>query len=370
MKIAINTLPITHGKTGIGYYAQDLFKATSHCQSANFLYITSNKGIPDNLKEGKLDNIEELKVDMPSPLWEQLHMQDELRFRNVDIYHSPLFTCPIVKEIPSIITIHDVIPESNPEFCTQQFLDFYSQHVSPSIRASEKIITTSEFSKKEIIKYFKVPEQKISVIYQAISQQFLPGQKPDFNKLKKELNLPEKYILYVGILDPRKNIERLISAFSIIAEKQKDLHLVIVGRTDDPSFDINALIKASGCLEKIHLLGYLSDEKLTALYSSAHLFAFPSFLEGFGRPVIEAMASGVPVICSNTSSLPEIACDSAEYFDPHNIDEIADAINKITQDNALRKKMIKSGIKRSKDFTHKEFSRQLDACYRELGELI
>ena len=360
MKIAINTLPISPHMTGIGTYTKSLVDATDTFGAPHKYIYFSGNGL--NIK-GNSKQILVKKADM---MWEQLHLPSIMKFWQVDLYHSPLFTCPIVDEVPCVITIHDVIPEIRPDLCSLKFLDFYHFRIAPSVRAATKVITTSEFSKQEMVKYLKIDPAKVEVIYQGISPEFSPRKLSCFPELRNRLGLPEKYILYVGMIEPRKNIENLITAFAKVAAQFPDLHLVLAGRKDSPQYNLDAVKEKTKVASRISEMGYVSQQDLPILYAGASMFVFLSLYEGFGRPVVEAMASGVPVITSNISSLPEITKDAALLVDPENIDDIAQAVSKVYENQSIKDTLIERGSKRALDFSHQKFGKRLVEFYNNI----
>jgi glycosyltransferase involved in cell wall biosynthesis len=351
--------------TGIGSYTADLVASTiQYGGPHSYVYLTNGSG-PKLPLEGR-PNLQQWRVEVKHPLWEQLHLPTELSDRGVDVYHSPLFTCPIVKQVPSVITLHDAIPETHPELCSQEFLSFYRARIGPSVRAAERIVTTSQFAKGEILKHLKAPSEKVDVIYQGIGGGFAPKSRARLPELREKLHLPERYALFVGMLDARKNVARLILAFGLAAKDVADLYLVIVGRKDDPSFSLEEPMRHCGVAERIIQLGYVASEDLPGLYAGAEVFVFPSLSEGFGRPVVEAMASGAPVVTSDRSSLPEIAGDAALLVDPTDTSAMADGILRVCKDAELRKRCVEKGLARAAEFTDEKFGGRLVEFYNSI----
>lgn len=366
MKIGINALAISEGMTGIGNYTKDLVNALAEYGEQHSYCILSKKKI----KKEKKENWEELLIERIDRLWEELHIPYELSARGVDIYHTPLFACPIVDEIPCVITIHDVIPEKKPGLCGKAFLDFYHARIKASLRASVKIITASEFSKKEIIETLGVASEKIEVIYQGIGEEFRTVRNDDDEGIKTRLKLPDKYILYVGMLEEKKNIKRLIEAFGKIEKGLFGISLVIAGRKDNPLYSLKEEIEKRNLKERVVETGYIKQEDLPGLYRGAELFAFPSLYEGFGRPILEAMASGIPVVTSNTTALAEIAEDAAILVNPMEAESIAAGLSLAYKDKEKRKNLRERGIKRAKDFTNRKFGERLMKFYGKMEESI
>lgn len=251
-----------------------------------------------------------------------------------------------------IIAVQDCIPYVFPEYYKKQY--YLYKFILPKILSrSLRIITCSNFSKSSIIEIYKIPEQKISVIYNGINQINLDGN----------LNTPKKdYILYVGRSSPIKNLGRLIKAFKIITNKYKlGLKLVLTCQKSDVPFD---LIK--GLEKHIEFTGYVSEDQLAQLYREALLFVFPSLYEGFGFPPLEAMAHGCPTLVSNVASLPEVCGDAAYFVDPYDEESIAEGIYQVVTNSTLRETLIQKGLKRAKLFTWEESGKKHIEVFEEI----
>jgi glycosyltransferase involved in cell wall biosynthesis len=236
-----------------------------------------------------------------------------------------------------IITVYDTIPLLFSSNHKNQY--YYYKHILPIIlKNTVKILTISENSKNSIMNYYKIPKEKIHVIYCGMSEYFI-NQKINCTK--------QNYILYVGRLSPAKNIEGLIKSFDLLINKYKlDLRLKLTGKNGNLNYKINNATR-----RKIDFVGNVSDIELFDLYKNASLFVFPSFYEGFGLPPLEAMASGCPVVVSNRGSLPEICGDAAYYIDPYDVENITEGMYKVLTDNELRMKLIQNGLERVKMFS-------------------
>ncbi|MFX1237851.1 MAG: glycosyltransferase family 4 protein [Promethearchaeota archaeon] len=255
-----------------------------------------------------------------------------------------------------IITVHDLIPLITQGRYKKQY--FYFKYLLPLImRNSARILTGSHHTKHLIMKFYKIPEQKITVIPYGVNILFL-NKTPQQKKMR--------YILYVGRLSPEKNVEGLIKAFEIIIRKfDHDIILKLTGDEKQLNFIITKNVR-----NKLEFVGHPNDENLIELYRNALLFVFPSFYEGFGLPPLEAMACGCPVVISNVASLPEVCGDAAYYVDPNNIESIAEGIYKVLTDEALRKSMIEKGLQRAKLLSWEKSAREHIKVFEEVVNSI
>src|SRR3990167_3019025 len=229
-------------------------------------------------------------------------------------------------------------------------------------RAADKIIAVSNSTKQDLVNFWKINPEKIFVIHSGIAENFKPRPQndPKLEHIKKKYNLPDNFIFYFGTIEPRKNIIALIKAFERCAGQfqNEDLRLVIAGRLGWLFKDIIKTAQTSKFKEKIIFTGFIDDVDKPYIYNLAKIFVYPSFFEGFGFPPLEAMASGVPTITSNASSLPEIVGDAGIMIDPYKIDELAVAMEFVLSDNALRRELVRKGLKRTKQFSWEKTARE------------
>ena len=276
----------------------------------------------------------------------------------VDIFFSPhIFSAPVSKNCKVVTTFHDLSFENHKEFYSAS-KNYWHFSMNPKSQAqrSNKIIAVSESTKKDLIKIYKIEAEKIKIIYSGINQVFsIKYSVSSISKIKEKYNLPEKYILYLGTLEPRKNIIGLIKAFEILNAKYRipntKYHLVIAGSKGWLYEDIFKTVQNSPVKNDIIFTGFVENKDKSALYDLADLFVYPSFYEGFGFPPLEAMTAGTPVITSNFSSLPEAVGNAAIMVNPYNLDELAKAIEMILTDEKLRDVLIKRGFEQTKKFS-------------------
>ncbi len=307
-------------------------------------------------------------------LWTLLGLSGKLKSCKLDVFFSPTHYLPLYTASPSVISILDVSYLYFPKLFRKKDLYQLKLWGRYSIGKAKKIITISKSSKNDIIKAYNVSEKKVAVVYPGIKQvSGLPAGKAgikykilSMSNLKKKFGIDKEFMLFVGTLQPRKNIERLIEAFSVI--KNKNLQLVVVGKKGWMYEDIFNAPDKFKVKDKVKFLGFVSDEDLPSFYKNAICFVLPSLYEGFGLPVLEAMKYGCPVLTSNVSSLPEAGGDAALYFDPENIEDIAEKIDKVTSSEKLREEMTQKGYEQVKKFSWEKTARETLKVLEELGK--
>lgn len=317
-KIAVDARMIK--MSGIGTYIQNLMK--------NGCYDVA-LGIKEDIQE--TDKTIET-IDFKAGIYgikEQLKFPyKKIKQANVDILHVPHYNVPIFYRGKMVVTIHDLTHLVYPEFLPNKLAYFYAKFMMwIAIKKASKIITVSENSKKDIMKHFKVNSEKIEVIYNAVGEEFVKKEKKELEKIYNKYAVPKdkKILMYVGNLKPHKNLERLLEAYSKI-NNIEDTRLLLIGKSFEKYKVLEDKEKFLKIKDKVIHTGIVTQEELVDLYNLADLFIFPSLYEGFGIPILEALACGTNVICSNTSSVPEVGGDVVEYFDPYNIDEMKNKI--------------------------------------------
>ena len=290
----------------------------------------------------------------------------------IDVFFSPTHYLPFYIPCPSVISILDVSYLHFPKLFKKKDLYQLKLWGRYSIHKAKKIITISKSSKNDIIKEYGVDSKKVAVVYPGIKKGLTMNDKRlTVNDLKKKFGIEKDYILFVGTLQPRKNIERLIEAFSRLKTKdlglKTDLELVIVGKKGWMYEEILEAPRKYGIEDKVLFLENVTDEELPVFYKNALCFVLPSLYEGFGLPILEAMKYGCPVVTSNVSSLPEAGGDAAVYFDPQNVQDIAEKINKVISDEKLRDEMIKKGYEQIKKFSWEKAAKETLKVLEELG---
>ncbi len=377
MKIGIDISQIVFG-TGVSTYTRLL--ATSLCQEAKddeFVLFGSSfrnqKPLKDFYENIKTENVKKKFFPFPPKalelLWNGIHVFPiENLIGEIDVFHSSDWLEPPTIKAKRVTTIHDLTVFKYPEtFVARGGHDIVENQKRKLFfvkQYGDKIIAVSETTKQDIIDILKIPEKKIKVVYEAADPDFSPRPVSQIQKVKEKFLINNgRYLLCVGAREPRKNLNRLIAAFVEIAGANPDLSLVIVGKYGWGD-DINQNTKNQ--IPKIKLLGFVEKEDLAALYSGAEGFIYPSLYEGFGLPILEAMACGCPVITSNLGSMKEIAGESALLIEPENVESIAGAISKICRNKKVSEELKIKGFKRAGEFNWQKTASQTLEVYRAL----
>ncbi len=335
---------------GVSVYTQNLLthfqkKAGASTQFTVFLRSKPKSHLPP------INKFFNYQVVSPSFLFSQITLPLALMKRDdIDVFFSPAHYAPRISPAPTVVTVHDLSYFYYPQEFLKKDLYQLMRWTGYSVKKASKVICVSQETKKDLIKYYKTPEEKIEVIYNGYEKRADKsiGLSKKF-KLKKV-----KYLLYVGTLQPRKNIQTLIRAFEQFQKENLDFKLAIVGKKGWLYDEIFNLVKRLGLQDKVVFTGFVSDQELHGLYKNAFCFILPSFYEGFGIPMLEAMDRGLPVIAAGSSALPEVGGDACLYFDPYTVGTLVRLLNRLKKDGALRKSMIEKGKKRIKLFSWKK----------------
>lgn len=342
-------------RVGSGEVCFQLMKSFSELGSTNefitFLPGTEKYDLPVETDSWKY------RIVQAKKLWTMYGLSNYfLKHRKqMDVFFSPTHYLPFYVPCPSVISILDVSYKYFPELFNKKDLYQLKLWGSYSVKKAAAIVTISESSKNDIIKEYKVAPSKVHVVSVGIKEFGNPSFKP-MDKLAEKYQIKSPYILFVGTLQPRKNIAKLIEAFSLL--KEQNLELVIIGKKGWMFDEILAAPEKHNVLDRVKFLDYVTDEDLPSFYKHAELYVLPSLYEGFGLPVLEAMKYDCPVATSNISSLPEAGGDAAVYFDPKDAHDIAKTIEKVLGDKKLRESMIKKGREQIKKFSWEKAAKE------------
>ncbi|SNB46598.1 glycosyltransferase family 1 protein [Geobacter sp. DSM 9736] len=291
------------------------------------------------------------------------------RRHRVDILHCPKSAIPLFSPCPVVVTLHDLIPLKHPE--TEKFAArvYWRLQIPIAARRSDFIITDSEHARREIMEDFGVPAGKIEAVMLGFDPAMDGGAAEDGAAVRQRYHLPDKYILYVGTIQPRKNLDTLIEAFARLRkEGEVREKLVIVGRKGWLYDRLFARITELGLEEEIVFTGFIPDEDLPHIYRGANVFVYISLFEGFGLPPLEAMACGVPVITSDTTSLPEVVGDAGIALPPTDVEGVALAIRRVLTDAGTASRMRERGVERARLFSWDAAAQRTLSLYRQVAE--
>ncbi|MDQ3277670.1 MAG: glycosyltransferase family 4 protein, partial [Bacteroidota bacterium] len=289
-----------------------------------------------------------------------------LRKVKADVFFSPDGQCSLITRVPQCLVVHDLGFLHYPEGYQKTHLAYYKQFTPRFVRRAKTVITVSQFSKADIVERYGTDPAKISVVYNGVKEIFRPRSFDEQIAVKDRYTDGAEFFLYAGAIHPRKNLLNLLKAYSIFKRRlQSSLKLVLAGRLAWKNEDFLELLKSYKYRDDVVLTGYLPEEELAALTASAYALVYPSFFEGFGVPVLEAMRSGVPVLTSKDSAMQEISEEAALYFDPANVDDIAYKLMFIYKNEGERKALIEKGLPIANRYT---WQRTADLVWKSIVE--
>jgi len=367
MRIGIDANPILGDRGGIGWHTYYLLQA--------LLALKEDVEFVGYVRPGAIPSAHQITRE-----WEvaskvcwieagKLAMRRRGKLDELDLYHGTNFKMRTGGRFGGLVTIYDLWLDRYPQYSGKLFGQWVSHlRTSRTARRARRVMTISEYSARDIESLCGVPRENIVVIPCGVSRDFQPVKDPvAMEGLRHRMAVPtERFILFVGGADPRKNHQILIKAYASRKGALKDFSLVMVGESVHRFGDIREAARSHGVENRIVSPGRLNAPELRVLYSNAAVFVFPSIYEGFGMPVLEAMACGAPVITSNRTALPEVAGDAAVLINPEDAEELADAIIRVLEDSAHRDTLRAKGFERVKQFTWERAARQTMAVYREL----
>lgn len=382
MRIGIDFTAAAQQGGGIGRLTRNVIGALAEIDRENeyHLFVAAGRGRDEEWKVGNLGaafqtsnhpNFRLKTVPLSdhalAVVWHRLRLPlvAELFTGRVDVFHSPDFTLPPVWRARTLVTVHDLSFLRLPECFPDGLRRYLEAAVPRAVRRADHVIADSHNTRRDVMELLGAPGVKITVIHPGVEPRFRPmtgeSDRETLAAVRRKYNLPERFILGVGTIQPRKNFTRLVEAFGIL-----NLHLVIAGGRGWLYEGVFERVRALGLEGRAHFLGFVDDADLPALYNLARLFAFPSLYEGFGIPPLEAMACGVPVVCSDTSSLPEVVGDAALTVDPLDVAALAEAMHRAIEDESLRASLVQRGLARAARFTWSKAAEELLEVYSSI----
>lgn len=297
-------------------------------------------------------------------LWEQALLPAHAG--GLDVLHCPVNVLPLFTPCPAVLTIHDLTFLRYPERFRPERQKYLAMLTKLSAKKARRIMTDSANTKEDVAELLRIPRERIEVVYPGLDEAFHPSSPDELAAFRRGKGLPDEFILYVGTLEPRKNVEALIRAYSLLhARGFRGWPLVIAGGRGWMFDDIFAEVERHDLVDDVLFPGYVPPEELAHWYGAASVFVYPSLYEGFGLPALEAMACGTPVIVSNASSLPEVVGDAGAQVDPHRTDQLAETLAEVLQSSHRREQMAAAGLQRAASFTWDRAAEQIMRVYRE-----
>ncbi len=375
MKIAIDVRTINKPRSGVGYYVTNLVEQLRVIdQENNYCLISNDNGLGAHLTESPNFNhchtVISNENHMIGDLWENTYLPRSLKSRGIDVFHGPAFMIPLYKrDLKTVATIHDIVAYILPRTIPMKYSLYMKALIGQVVKRADRIISVSESTKRDLVRWLGAPEGKITVVPQGVGKEFHPAL-PDDNGgelVREKFGIRGDYLLFVGNLEPRKNLIRIMHAFEMARDRAgRDLQLVICGKKGWLYDDILAAYQRIRRDSEIILTNYVNEADRLRLYQNARTFLFPTLYEGFGMPVLEAMACGAPVITSNVSSFPEICGDAALLVDPYDVKGIADAILALEESPDLRASLREKGLERAAQYTWRDTAAGTLDVYRSV----
>ena len=366
-KILIDSISLLSSLTGIGRYTYEISKQldVDNTFEVNYFYGYFSKKLQEPSSKSSVKNLKSIIIK--NPFIKMLARKISIIFSKIfspvyNIYWQPNFIPNSgIKAKNIVTTVHDFSFILHRDFHQKETVKYFEDNFFKNIYKSDMIITGSNYSKLEILERINFKEDNIKVIYHGINHDVFRV----YDNTNLNFEIPKKFILSVGSIEPRKNLLGLLQAYNLLNNEIKsEYKLVLVGFKGWGNNEIMDLINKNK--QNIHYLGFISDEELAKVYNLASCFVFPSFYEGFGLPPIEAMACGTPCVVSNLTSIPEICVDAAIYCDPYDVNSIKEKIELVLDDVVLRDEIIKKGIKRASEFTWEKSAKEHIKVFREV----
>ena len=368
MIIGIDARMYGYAQTGIGNYIRHLLKYIFELDKENNYVIFLSPEEYDNF-EVPNKRIKKVKISAKWYGWkEQLLFPFQLYKENLDLMHFTHFNSPVLYLKKSIVTIHDVTPYFFPGHKMKSLvrkIGFRMVFFS-SVKKAAKVIAVSKNTKSDIVKHFKIKENKIEVIYEGVDEQFKTRDEIPLASFAKR-GITKPFIFYTGVWRNHKNLVGLVKAFGILRNKYKLNYQLVLGGKEDPYYpEVREAWEKLGIGEDIIRTGFINQEDLPLFYSAAEIFVIPSFYEGFGLIGLEAMACGTPVVSSNKTSLPEVLGDAAIYFNPNNPEEMAEKMKLVLMDKKLYNEMREKGFRQIRKYSWEKMGEETMRIYKEI----
>lgn len=374
MTIYLDISAAVHHRTGLGRYAESLTRALVTADPGRYALFYNRERSAKPLTG--LEHLPTHTISLGYKPWRMAvwlgqlaHIGFDKLLPGAELFHATEHLLMPLHHTPCVLTIHDLAFRIFPHCHKPLNYAFLNLAMPLFIRRANSIIAVSRSTKQDLVRLYGVDPNRIKVIYEAADHQFQPQPMETIEHMRRKYSLTEPFVLCVSTIEPRKNLIRLLEAWQMVIRKPKHpgVRLVIVGKKGWLYQPFFRRLEELGLDRKVILLGHVPDVDLPALYSAAMLFVFPSLYEGFGLPPLEAMACGVPVICSNASSLPEVTGDAALLVDPLDVEALAEAMDRVLTDEALRAGMRERGLRQAAKFSWEDAARRTSQVYESLA---
>ncbi len=371
MRIGVDISAIQSTKSGVDWYTHRVVEEMMDLLGSDeqlYLFSSRETGFEDHAASRSNVSVVRSNLVYQEP-WRQFVLPMLLRQHRIDVCFFTNFVLSIAATCPMVLTIHDLSFRLFPKTHSLRNVIWARSLVPISTRRSRHIIAVSNNTKLDLVRLMSVPSQKISVVHEGAPEEFNPDPHPEDEEAMSHYGIIKPYILFVGTLEPRKNLNFLIKSFDQVAKQRPDVHLVLAGRRGWMAQAIFDELERLDLLGRVHITGYVRERFLPALYRQAAAFVYPSLYEGFGLPPLEAMASGTPVIVSRSSSLPEVVGDGGLYVNPLDTNELARAMDSIFSDPDLAADLRRKGLERAAGFSWKKAAEQTLEILRDASRV-
>jgi glycosyltransferase involved in cell wall biosynthesis len=369
MAIYIDISAAVHGRAGLGRYAESLARALVQKYPERFAFFYNQDRKVSPLAE--LESVPTRTVHAGYKPWRMvvwlgqfLGIGFERLVPEAELYHATEHLLLPLRRVPTVLTVHDLIYHLFPEHHKPLNYLFLNRAMPLFVQRAKAVIAVSESTRRDLIRYYGIPPDKITVIYEAAAPHFRPAPPEAIATVRVRYGLPEDFVLAVGTIEPRKNLSRLLEALQRLRQKGDNVRLVVVGSKGWLYEGFFRHLEELQLGDAVLLPGYVPDVDLPAVYSAAKVYVLPSLYEGFGLEVLEAMACGTAVACSRTSSLPEVGGEAAHYFDPTDVEEMAEAIATVWHNETLRAEMGRHGLAQAARFSWIRAAEETMAVYQ------
>lgn len=371
MRIGIDATAVPPKPMGAGLYIVYLIQELGKLDTPHKFVVYSQEYLRPYLEECDSENIQIVWLKNMHPvlrlIWEQIAFPRLVRKMNLDLLHSPHYTMPLSHPVPTVVTFHDLTFFVYPEKHVRSKQVFFPWMMRRSSKKADMIITDSENTRLDAIQLLGIPLEKIITVHLGYRDIFQPMADQGFlDTIRKKYQLPLHYILYVGALEPRKNVPVLLDAFEQLAQQNPHLHLVLTAGTGWHNQTVLDQIDMMLSRDRVHRLGHVFYADLPALFNLADVFVYPSLYEGFGLPPLEGMACGTPVITTNISSMPEVVGDAGILVPPNDEAALLQAIRQVLEDETLRQRLAMAGPRQAANFTWKHTAEKTIRIYEQV----